>query len=126
MRVRLPKEAKNSAAISPCERVLPETHSCSSELDRTSTTDELISAKGVEESTGELMQCTRNGVLRWKHVKVYINKKSQVKHRILIEANKVICWLNSRVEFCSVSLLQVIVEIKSKHVVGAFSMKSKG
>jgi len=61
LRVRLPKEAKNSAAISPCERVLPETHSCSSELDRTSTTDELISAKGVEESTGELMQCTRNG-----------------------------------------------------------------
>ncbi|EFH46398.1 hypothetical protein ARALYDRAFT_915055 [Arabidopsis lyrata subsp. lyrata] len=97
LRTRLPKEAKNSAAISPCERVLPETHSCSSELERTSTTDEHISAKGVEESTGELMQCTRNGVLRWKHVKVYINKKSQV-----------------------------VVEIKSKHVVGAFSMKSKG
>ncbi|KAF8083991.1 hypothetical protein N665_0740s0008 [Sinapis alba] len=102
LRTRLPKEAKNNAAISPCERALPETHDCSSELDSSSsTTEEQISSQGVEESelecNGELMQCTRNGVLRWKHVKVYINKKSQV-----------------------------VVEIKSKHVRGAFSMKSKG
>ncbi|CDY40515.1 BnaC01g19970D [Brassica napus] len=102
LRTRLPKEAKNNAAISPCERALPETHDCSSELDSASTTtEEQASAQGVEESdlkcNGELMQCTRNGVLRWKHMKVYINKKSQV-----------------------------VVEIKSKHVRGAFSMKSKG
>ncbi|CAN8231781.1 unnamed protein product [Cochlearia groenlandica] len=99
LRERLPKEAKNNAAISPCERAL---HDCSSELDcEASSTDEHISAENVEESdstfTGKLMQCARNGVLRWKHVKVYINKKSQV-----------------------------IVEIKSKHVRGAFSTKSKG
>ncbi|XP_009145614.2 VAN3-binding protein [Brassica rapa] len=103
LRTRLPKEAKNNAAISPCERALPETHDCSSELDSASTTTEeqQTSAQGVDESdltcNGELMQCTRNGVLRWKHMKVYINKKSQV-----------------------------VVEIKSKHVRGAFSMKSKG
>ncbi|KAJ4912424.1 hypothetical protein Rs2_07045 [Raphanus sativus] len=103
LRTRLPKEAKNNAAaISPCERALPETHDCSSEIDSSSTTtEEQASAQGVEESelecNGELMQCTRNGVLRWKHMKVYINKKSQV-----------------------------VVEIKSKHVRGAFSMKSKG
>lgn len=81
LRTRLPKEAKNNAAISPCERALPETHDCSSELDSASTTtEEQASAQGVEESdlkcNGELMQCTRNGVLRWKHMKVYINKKS--------------------------------------------------
>ncbi|CAA7023750.1 unnamed protein product [Microthlaspi erraticum] len=98
LRARLPKEAKNNAAISPSERALPETSDCSSETnDCASTTDE----QGVEESdlpcTGELMQCTRNGALRWKHVKVYMNKNSQV-----------------------------VVEIKSKHVGGAFSMKSKG
>ncbi|ESQ55770.1 hypothetical protein EUTSA_v10025212mg [Eutrema salsugineum] len=104
LRARLPKEAKNNAAISPCERALPETHDCSSELDcasTTSTDEHIISAQSVEESdlacNGELMQCTRNGVLRWKHIKVYINKKSQV-----------------------------VIEIKSKHVRGAFSMKSKG
>ncbi|CAH2078856.1 unnamed protein product [Thlaspi arvense] len=103
LRSRLPKEAKNNAAISPCERALPETHDCLSEIDCASstTTDEHVSTQGVEEldstCTGELMQCARNGVLRGKHVKVYINKKSQV-----------------------------VVEIKSKHVGGAFSMKSKG
>lgn len=41
-------------------------------------------------------------------------------------SKKTICWLDSRVDFCSFSFLQVVVEIKSKHVVGAFSMKSKG
>ncbi|KAJ0236726.1 Auxin canalization protein [Hirschfeldia incana] len=102
LRTRLPKEAKNSAAITPCERALLETHDCSSELDSSSSTaEEQISSLGVEESdlacNGELMQCTRNGVLRCKHMKVYINKKSQV-----------------------------VVEIKSKHVRGAFSTKSKG
>ncbi|XP_010449733.1 PREDICTED: VAN3-binding protein-like [Camelina sativa] len=101
LRARLPKEAKNNAAISPCERALSETHDCSSELDCASTTDEQIIAQESEESKlecdGELMQCTRNGALRWKHIKVYINKRSQV-----------------------------VVEIKSKHVRGAFSMKSKG
>ena len=66
LRTRLPKEAKNNAAISPCERALPETHDCSSELDSSSTTtEEQTSAQGVDESdltcNGELMQCTRNG-----------------------------------------------------------------
>lgn len=116
LRARLPKEAKNNAAISPSERASPETNDCSSETnDCASTTDEQVSVQGVEESdlpcTGELMQCTRNGkyfskrlillsfkklsltmrfdsmdlpgVLRWKHVKVYLNKNSQVKTRIL-------------------------------------------
>lgn len=59
LRARLPREAKNNAAISPSERALPETNDCSS------TTDEQISVQGVEESdlpcTGELMQCTRTG-----------------------------------------------------------------
>lgn len=67
LRTRLPKETKNNAAaISPCERALPETHDCSSEIDSSSTTtEEQASAQGVEESelecNGELMQCTRNG-----------------------------------------------------------------
>lgn len=65
LRTRLPKEAKNSAAISPCERALSITYDCLSELDRGSTTSELISAQTIEDSKsdciGELMQCSRNG-----------------------------------------------------------------
>ncbi|XP_010540826.1 PREDICTED: VAN3-binding protein isoform X2 [Tarenaya hassleriana] len=101
LRARLPKEAKNNAAISPCDRALPEIHDCSSELDLSLRTEEQIPAPKVDESnsahSGELMLCTQTGVLRMKHVSVYINKKSQV-----------------------------IVEIRSKHVGGAFSTKSKG
>ncbi|KAJ7952525.1 VAN3-binding protein [Quillaja saponaria] len=45
---------------------------------------------------GELMQITQKGALRWRHVSIYINKKSQVK-----------------------------IKLKSKHVGGAFSKKNK-
>ncbi|EEF31724.1 conserved hypothetical protein [Ricinus communis] len=89
LRARLPKEAKKNAAISPCDRGMADT-----------SWDSAYSSGEVEAQAppcnGELMQHTRKGVLRWKLISVYINKKSEV-----------------------------IIKIKSKHVGGAFSKKHK-
>lgn len=89
LKARLPKEAKKNAAISPYDRSLTESHWWSA----------ASHSQMVEQSppfVGELLQVTQKGVLQWKHVSVYINKKSQV-----------------------------IIKIKSKHVGGAFSKKNK-
>lgn len=87
-RDRLPKEAKKNASISPCDRGLSGTNWLPA-----------FRSQMVEQSppfVGELLQVTQKGALRWKHVSVYINKKSQV-----------------------------IVKLKSKHVGGAFSKNNK-
>lgn len=88
LKARLPKEAKKNAAISPYDRSLTE-----------SNWGAAFHSQIVEQSppfVGELLQVTQKGVLRWKHVSVYINKKSQV-----------------------------MIKLKSKHVGGAFSKKNK-
>ncbi|KAJ4838542.1 hypothetical protein Tsubulata_032873 [Turnera subulata] len=89
LKARLPKEARKNASISPYDRGMAEIQ-CGSAF-----------VGEVEQQAppcdGELLQHTRKGVLRWKRVSVYINKKSQV-----------------------------IIKIKSKHVGGAFSKKQKG
>ncbi|CAI9095777.1 OLC1v1031789C1 [Oldenlandia corymbosa var. corymbosa] len=86
LKARSPKDAKKNASISPCDKSLAETQS--------------FSACDYEAAevpcVGDLLQHTRKGALHWKHVSVYINKKSQVK-----------------------------LKIKSKHVAGAFSKKNK-
>ncbi|KAG4378974.1 hypothetical protein GLYMA_17G142900v4 [Glycine max] len=89
LRARLPNEAKRNASISPNDRVqLPQSHWFSA--------FEGQSCEHHPPCVGDLWQLTRKGVLRWKHVSVYINKKCQVK-----------------------------IKIKSKHVGGAFSKKNK-
>ncbi|RDX64500.1 VAN3-binding protein, partial [Mucuna pruriens] len=89
LRARLPNEAKRNASISPYDRVLlPQSHWFPA--------FEGQMGEHHPPCVGDLMQLTRKGVLRWKHVSVYINKKYQVK-----------------------------IKIKSKHVGGAFSKKNK-
>ncbi|RZC11207.1 VAN3-binding protein isoform B [Glycine soja] len=89
LRARLPNEAKRNASISPYDRVLlPQSHRFFA--------FEGQSCEHHPPCVGDLSQLTRKGVLRWKHVSVYINKKCQVK-----------------------------IKIKSKHVGGAFSKKNK-
>lgn len=89
LRARLPNEAKRNASISPYDRVLlPESHWFPSFEGQMS--------EPHPPCAGDLLQLTRKGVLRWKHVSVYINKKCQVK-----------------------------IKIKSKHVGGAFSKNNK-
>ncbi|KAI9173454.1 hypothetical protein LWI28_001589 [Acer negundo] len=88
LKARLPKEARKNASISPYERSIAETHWPAAFHSQLEEQD--------PPCVGELLQQTRKGVLRWKFVSVYINKKSQV-----------------------------IVTIKSKHVGGAFSKKNK-
>ncbi|XP_040988017.1 VAN3-binding protein [Juglans microcarpa x Juglans regia] len=88
LKARLPKEAKKNASISPYDRGMIGTDWSAG-----------FHSRMVEQSppfVGELLQVTQKGVLRWKHVSVYINKKSQV-----------------------------IIKLKSKHVGGAFSKKNK-
>ncbi|KAF5734908.1 hypothetical protein HS088_TW15G00405 [Tripterygium wilfordii] len=88
MKARLPKEARKNAAISPYDKGMPETQQV--------TAFHGYSQEQSSPFVGDLLQHTRKGVLRWKHVSVYVNKKSQV-----------------------------IVKLKSKHVGGAFSKKNK-
>ncbi|KAK2649021.1 hypothetical protein Ddye_016510 [Dipteronia dyeriana] len=88
LKARLPKEARKNASISPYERSIAETHWPAAFHSQLEEQD--------PPCVGELLQQTRKGVLRWKFVSAYINKKSQV-----------------------------IVTIKSKHVGGAFSKKNK-
>ncbi|ESW27670.1 hypothetical protein PHAVU_003G221700 [Phaseolus vulgaris] len=89
LRARLPNEAKRNASISPYDRVLlPQSHWFNA-----------FDGQMCEHHppcVGDLLQLKPKGVLRWKHVSVYINKKCQVK-----------------------------IKIKSKHVGGAFSKKNK-
>ncbi|KAJ8754706.1 hypothetical protein K2173_011121 [Erythroxylum novogranatense] len=88
LKARLPKETRKNAAISPYDKGMIDNH-----------WDSELSGQYEEQSppcVGDLLQHTRKGVLRWKSVSVYINKKSQV-----------------------------IIKIKSKHVGGAFSKKHK-
>ncbi|XP_028762642.1 VAN3-binding protein isoform X1 [Neltuma alba] len=88
LKARLPKEAKKNASISPYDRGIAETHLFPS-----------FDGPVWERPTpcvGDLLLLTRKGVLQWKHVTVYINKKSQVK-----------------------------IKLKSKHVGGTFSKKKK-
>ncbi|KAJ9147697.1 hypothetical protein P3X46_029826 [Hevea brasiliensis] len=87
LKARLPKEARKNASISPYERGMAETHWGSANIGE---------VEELAPCVGEVLQHTRKGVLRWKHISVYINKK-----------------------------LQVIIKIKSKHVGGAFSKKHK-
>ncbi|MED6219939.1 hypothetical protein PIB30_040395 [Stylosanthes scabra] len=84
LRERLPKEAKRNASISPCDKGTAEFYSDGKLWESHSPCE------------GDLMQLTEKGVLRGKHVSIYINKKCQVK-----------------------------IKIKSKHVGGAFSKKKK-
>lgn len=88
LKARLPKEARRNAAISPYDRGV-------------ANTPHWTSLNGpVEERgppcVGELLQQTKKGALRWKHVTVYIKNS------------------------------QVLIKIKSKHVGGALSKKHKG
>ncbi|KDP39885.1 hypothetical protein JCGZ_03416 [Jatropha curcas] len=87
LKARLPKEARKNAAIIPYDRGMAETQWGSAYIGE---------VKEQAPCVGELLQHTRKGVLRWKHISVCINKK-----------------------------LQVIIKIKSKHVGGAFSKKQK-
>ncbi|GKU95573.1 hypothetical protein SLEP1_g8913 [Rubroshorea leprosula] len=92
LKSRLPKEARKNAAISPYERSIAEAQwSAAAAAFHTQIKEQNPPCEG------ELLQLTQKGVLRWKHVSVYINKKSQV-----------------------------IVKLKSKHVGGAFCKKNKG
>ncbi|XP_062145801.1 VAN3-binding protein-like isoform X2 [Alnus glutinosa] len=87
-KARVPKEAKKNASISPCDRGMAGTNWAAA-----------FRGQMVEQSppfVGELLQVTQKGVLQWKHVSIYINKKSQV-----------------------------IIKLKRKHVGGAFSKKNK-
>ncbi|KAI3468965.1 hypothetical protein Pfo_025628 [Paulownia fortunei] len=70
LKARLPKEAKRSAAISPYEKTIADSHSPAA-----------FHSEIEEEDlpcVGDLLQLTRKGVLRWKNVSVYINKACQV------------------------------------------------
>ncbi|KAI4327140.1 hypothetical protein L6164_019637 [Bauhinia variegata] len=88
LKARLPKEAKKNASISPYDRGVTETHWLPSLESQT--------WEQYPPCVGDLLQLTRKGDLRWKHVSVYVNKK-----------------------------FQVIIKIKSKNVGGAFSKKNK-
>ncbi|RLM61311.1 VAN3-binding protein-like [Panicum miliaceum] len=79
MRHRAQREARSRAAVAPYE-----TRAGSYRAD-------------VWCKEGALLKRSRKGALHWKHVAVYINRKSQV-----------------------------IVKLKSKHIGGAFSKKKKG
>ncbi|KAI9401697.1 hypothetical protein POPTR_001G156700v4 [Populus trichocarpa] len=89
LKARLPKEARRNAAISPYDRGVANTPYWTS-------LNGPLEERGPP-CVGELLQHTKKGALRWKHVTVYINKKSQV-----------------------------LIKIKSKHVGGALSKKHKG
>ncbi|KAI8530604.1 hypothetical protein RHMOL_Rhmol11G0072100 [Rhododendron molle] len=88
LKARLPKEAKKDAAISPYDKGMAESHRVANFYSEIEEQDPPF--------IGDLLQHTQKGVLRWKRVSVYINKKSQV-----------------------------MIKIKSKHVGGAFTKKNK-
>ncbi|XP_021901908.1 VAN3-binding protein-like isoform X2 [Carica papaya] len=70
LKARVPTEGRKNASISPCERSITEIHWPAAFHNRTDQEQN-------PPCEGELMQITRKGVLRWKRVSVYINKKSQ-------------------------------------------------
>ncbi|KAI8554331.1 hypothetical protein RHMOL_Rhmol05G0090300 [Rhododendron molle] len=88
LKVRFPKEAKKNAAISPYDKGMAESHRVANFYSEIEEQDPPF--------IGDLLQHTRKGVLQWKRVSVYINKK-----------------------------YQVMIKIKSKHVGGAFTKKNK-
>lgn len=88
LRARLPKDAKTNAAISPYDRVMVQDHKNNGVYNESRKQDMLC--------TGELLQQTLKGPTRWKHVTIYINKKSQV-----------------------------MMKMKNKHIGGAFSKMKK-
>ncbi|RAL44498.1 hypothetical protein DM860_011775 [Cuscuta australis] len=87
LKARMPREAKRNATISPCDKVLMEAYppSVNTEMGEDDPPFE-----------GDLLQVTGKGVLRWKHVFVCVDGKSQV-----------------------------VIKMKSKHVGGAFSKRNK-
>ncbi|KAL9668548.1 hypothetical protein QQ045_006082 [Rhodiola kirilowii] len=88
LRARVPKDAKKNATISPYDRSLADDHKGYSFCNEARNQDMICK--------GELLQQTHKGPMRWKHVTIYINKKSQV-----------------------------MIKIKNKHIGGAFSKKKK-
>lgn len=87
LKLRLPRESKKNATVIPYDKSMAESHK--------------VVAIPCEEPpeppcVGELLQHTRKGELRWRHVAVYINKKSKV-----------------------------MIKIKSKQVGGTFTKKNK-
>lgn len=88
LKARLPKEPKKNATVSPYDKAITGSHKV------------VTMQCGMDPidppCIGELLQHTRKGKLQWKHVSVYVNKKSQV-----------------------------MVKIKSKQVRGAFTKKNK-
>lgn len=88
LKARMPREAKRNAAISPCDRVLMEAYPPSINTE--------MGEVEFPPFEGDLLQITRNGVLRWKHVFVCVHAKSQV-----------------------------VIKMKSKHVGAAFSKRNK-
>ncbi|THF98817.1 hypothetical protein TEA_001749 [Camellia sinensis var. sinensis] len=113
LKARVPKEAKKNATIIPYDKGMaeaPRVPSFHSEMEQENPAPAHIDDRNFEISNvlkglnaENLILILQNlwglpdiGVLRWKRVSVYVNKKSQV-----------------------------IIKIKSKHVGGAFSKKSK-
>ncbi|PSS11541.1 VAN3-binding protein [Actinidia chinensis var. chinensis] len=88
LKARLPKDAKKNAAISPCDKGMAEAQRVAAFHNSMEEQD--------PPCVGDLLQDTPKGLLRWKRVSVYINKKSQV-----------------------------MIKIKSKHVGGALQKKNK-
>lgn len=70
-----------------------------------------------------------SGVLVWKHVSIYINKKSQVQEMIWANMDRPVKFWFLQNKIGTVFLMrihwQVIMKVKSKHVGGAFSKNSK-
>lgn len=88
LKTRLPKEAKKNASISPYDKGMTESQRIAAFHSEIEDQD--------PPCIGDLLQHTQKGLLRWKRVSVYVNKKSQV-----------------------------MIKIKSKHVGGAFTKKNK-
>ncbi|XP_057975897.1 VAN3-binding protein [Malania oleifera] len=64
LKARLPKDGRRNAAISPCDKGMPE--------------DAWLDGEGNPNCMGELLHYTRKGVLQRKTVSIYINQKCQV------------------------------------------------
>ncbi|KAJ7011382.1 hypothetical protein NC653_001725 [Populus alba x Populus x berolinensis] len=115
LKARLPKEARRNAAISPYDRGV-------------ANTPHWTSLNGPLEEpgppcVGELLQQTKKGALRWKHVTVYI-KNSQVHTNLEKSWSNCLLVINFLVH--QYKSFQVLIKIKSKHVGGALSKKHKG
>ncbi|XP_027918367.1 VAN3-binding protein-like isoform X2 [Vigna unguiculata] len=81
LRARMPNEAKRNASISPYDRVLLPQPQWFHAFDGQMCDHHLP-------CEGDLLQLSRKGVLRWKRVSVYINKKCQTGFLILLLRSK--------------------------------------